>query len=84
MRIVVDRQICIGAAACVIVAGKTFQLDAEGKAEVVNGAAKEQTEETSAALSSIENDDCQTIIDGALSCPVNAIHLYEDDGTQIV
>lgn len=35
MKIIVDREACIGAASCVAIAMKTFQLDAEGKAEVI-------------------------------------------------
>ncbi len=35
MIVVVDRNLCIGAAPCVAVAGNVFQLDEEGKAIVV-------------------------------------------------
>ena len=35
MIVVVDRDLCIGAAPCVAVAGNVFQLDEEGKAIVV-------------------------------------------------
>jgi ferredoxin len=66
-KIVVDRDICIGAAPCVTVAPGVFQLDGEGKAMVVdaNGA------------------DADTILLAAQSCPVQAISVFDEDGHQI-
>ena len=87
MKIVVDRDLCIGAASCVVIAAKTFGLDHEGKAFILNekkGSAKTvdgkivESEETPAM------DVRETIIEGARSCPTLAIKLYEDDGTEIV
>ncbi len=59
--IVVNRDLCIGAAPCVAIAGNVFQLDEEGKAIIIdpNGADKE------------------TIRLSAEACPVQAIILYE-------
>ena len=56
-KIKVLRDICIGAASCVAIAPKVFQLDNEAKAIILdeNG----------------ETDD--TILASAQSCPVNAI-----------
>lgn len=67
MKVKVDRNLCIGAASCVVIAPKVFQLDSEAKAQVVdpNGA------------------DDETIIDAAKSCPVLAIILEDDEGNQI-
>ncbi|MBD3328134.1 ferredoxin [Candidatus Peregrinibacteria bacterium] len=68
MKIVVDRDLCIGAAPCVAVAGNVFQLDDEGKAVVIdaNGA------------------DDETIKLAAEACPVRAIFLYDEkSGKQI-
>lgn len=63
LRIEVDRNLCIGAAPCVAVAGSVFQLDDEGKAIVVDAAGA----------------DDETIILAAQSCPVKAIILYDDE-----
>lgn len=59
--IVINRDLCIGAAPCVAIAGAVFQLDDEGKAIILdpNGADKE------------------TIQLAAEACPVQAILLYE-------
>lgn len=87
MKIVVDRDLCIGAASCVVLAGKTFALDEEGKVYVVNE--KKDTAElgaTGTVIASEQTDAMDTremILDGARSCPVFAIKLYEDDGTEI-
>jgi ferredoxin len=66
-KVVVDRDLCIGAAPCVTVAPGVFQLDDENKAYIVdqNGA------------------DAETILLAAQSCPVQAIFVYDEDGTQI-
>lgn len=66
-RVVVDLELCIGAAPCVTVAPGVFQLDEENKAYVVdpNGA------------------DAETILLAAQACPTQAIILYDEDGNQI-
>ena len=66
-KIVVDRDLCIGAASCVAIAPGVFALDDENKAFIVdeNGA------------------DNETILLAAQSCPTRAILLYDKDGNQI-
>ncbi len=66
-KIVVDRDLCIGAGPCVTVAPGVFQLDEENKAYIVdpNGA------------------DAETILLAAQACPVLAIFLYDENGKQI-
>jgi len=66
-KIVIDRDLCIGAATCVTIAPGTFQMDEENKAILVN----------------IAGDDAETILMGAESCPTKAIFLYDDEGKQI-
>lgn len=66
-RVVVDRELCIGAAPCVTVAPAVFQLDAENKAYVVDQ----------------KGADDETILLAAQSCPVQAIIVYGEDGSQI-
>lgn len=67
-RIVVDRQACIGARSCVLIASKTFQMDEENLAYVTG---------------TVDEDDEETIKMAAESCPVLAIHLYNKDGKKI-
>ncbi len=68
-KIVVDRNACIGARSCSIVAGKTFKIDDENLAYVAEDA------------SQFEDDD--TIMKAAEACPVLAIHLYDEAGKQV-
>lgn len=67
-KIQVDRKTCIGAATCVVIAPKAFQLDQEGIAIVPDTA--------------LEVDD-DTLIQAAQSCPVQAIYLFDDQGKKI-
>lgn len=67
MKIEVDRELCTSVATCLAVAPNTFELDEEGIAIVKNAS----------------GDDKETIIQAAQSCPVNAIIVTDDDGTQI-
>lgn len=84
MKIIVDRAACIGAASCVAIAMKTFQLDQDGKAEVFNDKDHVQNELESSGFSTDSNDLRDVMIEAARSCPTNAIRVLEDDGTPIV
>lgn len=66
--ITIDRDLCIGAASCVIIAGGTFQLDKEQKAVILDDA---------------NADELDTIIQAAQSCPVDAITVTDKDGKQL-
>jgi len=66
-KIVVDRALCIGAASCIALAPDTFDLDSEAKAVIKNPKGN-------------SDDD---ILEGAKSCPTDAIFLYDEDGNQI-
>jgi len=68
MKIVVDRNLCIGAGPCVAIADKVFELDAEGKAIILDS----------------KGADDETIKLAAQACPVKAIFLYDEEtGKQI-
>ncbi len=67
-KIVVDREACIGARSCAIVAANTFIMDEENLAYVAEN---------------VDIDDEETIKMGAQSCPVLAIHLYDKEGNKI-
>ncbi len=67
MKIKIDRNLCIGAGTCSVIAPEVFELDSELKATVKdpNGAPEDK------------------IIDAAKSCPVLAIILEDEQGKQI-
>lgn len=66
-KIVIDRDLCIGAASCVVIAPGTFQMDEENKAYLVD----------------IDAHDAATIRMAAESCPTKAIFLYDEEGNQV-
>ncbi len=68
MKIVVDREKCIGAASCIGVASNVFELDEENKVVVIDqyGA------------------DDETILRAAQSCPVKAISLEDEDTGEVI
>ena len=66
-KIVIDRDLCIGAASCVAVSGATYELDNENKAVVTNADAI----------------DDATLLMSAESCPTRAIFLYDKSGKQV-
>jgi ferredoxin len=66
-KIVIDRDLCIGAASCLAVSGETYNLDNENKAVVIDA-------------DSVDDD---TLIMSAESCPTKAILLFDKTGKQI-
>jgi len=66
-KIVVDRDFCIGAGPCVVLAPDVFQMDDENKAYVVD----------------LNGAEAETILMAAESCPTKAIFLYDEEGKQI-
>ncbi len=65
-KIVIDRDLCIGAASCIAVSGATYELDNENKAIVIGPDAI----------------DDATLIMSAESCPTKAILLFDKNGKQ--
>lgn len=68
-KIIVDREACIGARSCAIVAENLFAMDDENLAYVVDG--------------DLNNVDEETIKLAAQACPVLAIHLFGEDGKKL-
>ena len=67
-KVTVDRKLCIGAATCVAIAAKTFALDSEAKAVILDTAIEEEKD---------------VILDAAKGCPVAAIIIEDKDGKRI-
>ncbi|MFH1088899.1 MAG: ferredoxin [Candidatus Uhrbacteria bacterium] len=82
IRIKVDADLCIGAAACVTVAPETFQLNNENKADVLDhgqapgGPSYEREVE-------VTDEELENILLSAESCPVLAVFVYDENGKQI-
>jgi ferredoxin len=66
-KIVIDRDLCIGAASCIAVSGATYEFDNENKVVVIGADA-------------VDDD---TLIMSAESCPTKAILLFDKSGNQV-
>lgn len=70
LKIRVDRGLCTGIATCVALAPDVFELDGEMKAVLKNGEYVEDYEGTV---------DYDTILTAAMSCPPQAISIYDEE-----
>lgn len=70
-KVVVDRDLCIGAASCIAVSGETWELDNENKAIPTNAGA------------GVDAADDDTLMMSAQSCPTKAIFLFDKEGKQV-
>jgi len=66
-KIKIDRDLCIGAGTCVVLAPGTFKLDDENIAVLIDK----------------EGNVPEEILMAAESCPTKAIFLYDEEGNQI-
>lgn len=80
MRIRVDREKCIGAAACLALLPKVFKLDQENKAVI----RRNDGTENSDWADYIELDASpEDLISAAEACPTLAIIIEDNDGNQL-
>ena len=82
LRIVVDPDLCIGAASCVTIAPETFQLNTENKAFVLDHGQAPGGDEYERIVE-VTQEEMDNIILGAQSCPTLAILIFDEAGTQI-
>ena len=82
IKIRVDRNLCIGSAACIALAADVFRLDSEQKAVVLdqNDKTKEATE---AVWEVVDQAEVDRLITAAKSCPTLAIIVTDDSGKQL-
>jgi len=69
-KIIHDRPECIGCGACAAVAPKFWEMNADGKSDLIKGKEVGETQE-------LELDDLENNMEAAEVCPVNCIHIYE-------
>ena len=75
-RIIYDREGCIGAAACVAVNPETWEIDDDGKANLLVG--ETETEKKRAVkIKIIDEKDLQVNLEAAQSCLVQVIHVED-------
>ena len=67
-----DRERCIGSAACQAISSKLWALDGDGKINLLKGF---KNNDNSEQTREIESKDFKEAIESAQACPVNAIHI---------
>ncbi len=82
-KLMVDRNLCIGAASCIAVAPTGFELDAENKAVLRRRALSPSSDETARADLEDQTIDDETLLLAAKSCPTQAIVVFDEEGKQI-
>lgn len=70
-KIIYDRDACIGAAACAALDPKLFEMNTDGKADLIGG------KEEKPGLFVLEIDDLGDAKDAAESCPVDVIKIKD-------
>jgi len=80
-KVVYERNGCIGAAACAALLEERWKLsDMDGKANLVSGV------ETKPGVFEYEFTEEQLgkILESAEACPVNVIHIYDEEGKKLI
>ena len=74
-----DRPNCIGCAACAAVAPDFWEMNDDGKSDIIDAPVREDAWQEK----EIDEKDFQANKEAADACPVNVIHIIED-GKQII
>jgi len=82
-KIKVDRDLCIGAASCLMGEGeKVFELDDENKAIIKQAGKKDSGPAQRNELAEADISD-EALLSAAQACPTKAIFLYDENDQQI-
>lgn len=82
LRIVIDPDLCIGAASCVTVAPDTFVMNIENKAEVLDHGQAPDGPQYERVVEATEAEK-DNLIMAAQSCPTLAITIFDEQGQQL-
>ena len=80
IKVKVDPELCIGAAACAVVAADTFKMNDENKAHVLDHGQDDQVYEREIEVT---EEDLAGIVLAAESCPVLAVSITDETGKKI-
>lgn len=78
-KVVYEKPGCIGAFACVAVLPKYWEVGQDGKATLIGGKHDGDT-----FILEIDESDLEVMKQSAESCPVNVIHIYDEDGKKVI
>lgn len=81
--LMVDRELCIGAASCISIYPQVFQFDDENKAVILRKNRVRTSEKTDVDMLEVSSLDNDILLLAAQSCPTAAIFLFDENGNQI-
>lgn len=82
IKVVVDEDLCIGAASCVTIAPDTFVMNDENKAYVLDHGSAEGGPSYEREME-VTEDEKENIILAAQSCPTLAVFVFDEEGNQL-
>ncbi len=82
LRVLVDPDLCIGAASCVTIMPETFQMNGENKAFVLDHG-KEPGGSSYERWIEVSDAEKETVILAAQSCPTLAVFIFDEAGVQL-
>jgi ferredoxin len=80
-RVILDREACIGAAACMAVQPRHWKVQDDGKVNLLGSRHSPDGKRQEKEFTEEELEDYRL---AAESCPTNAIHLEDEDGARII
>ncbi len=84
LKIELNREECIGAAACVAVASKIWEMEADGKVSIIGGNKLEDGKKEEILIDTQNDEDIESIIESAKVCPVAVIKIFNTEtGEQV-
>ena len=82
-KITVDRNLCIGAASCVVSLGSVFELDNENKAVILQKEGVKTSGPAEASALAHDGVSGDELLAAAQTCPTQAISLFAEDGSKV-
>ncbi len=82
-RVIVDRNLCIGAGSCVVAAPTVFELNGENKAVIKQQGGVKNSGPAEKEVLEDQAIPYETLLAAAQSCPTKAIIVVDEQGTQI-
>jgi ferredoxin len=79
-----DRPTCIGCAACEAVAPDFWEMAEDGKSDVKGAERIMEGNEIVREKLEIEEKDQELNMDAAEACPVNCIHILDENGEKLI
>ena len=84
LKVWLNREECIGAAACVAVASKIWEMQADAKVSIIGGSKLEDGKIEEILIETDNEEDIENIIESAKVCPVAVIKIFNTEtGEQI-